>query len=58
MAYEKGLPHVDVTPDEPITYWWRYLVILLMWIMGLIFLMSVDYSTVEIHREHKIMILG
>jgi len=58
LQFEKGLPTVEITPDEPITYWWRYLIIMIMWAMGIVFLVSVDYTTVEIHKEHKIMILA
>lgn len=56
--YEHGEPSVEITPDEPVVYWWRYLMIFFMVFIGTLFLINVDSETVEIHKEHKLLILG
>ena len=51
------IPQMTVS-EVKVTYWWRYLLIMLMMIMGTSFLVFVDRETVEIHKEYSLLVLG
>lgn len=43
---------------EKISYWWRYLMIFFVILMGVLFLVNVDRETVEIHKEYKLLVMN